>query len=131
MQFKTHSRLGIKTLIPRINTKAHISVRSDYDSSFGVRAAQFWNILPSDVSQLNPLESFKIGLGMFLEQFPDTPHSCEQQLTAELEGDAHDADVLSTPSQTYQNVPKRITYAPKLYALGLPKRHLGTVRARF
>ena len=42
MQFKTHSRLGIKALIPlipKINTKAQISVRSDYDSSFGVRAA--------------------------------------------------------------------------------------------
>ena len=32
-------------------------------------------------------------------------HNCEQQLTAELEGDEHDADVLSTPSQTNQNVP--------------------------
>ena len=30
MQFKTHSRLGIKALIPKINTKAQISVRSDY-----------------------------------------------------------------------------------------------------
>ena len=73
MQFKTYSRLGIKALIPKINTKAPISVRSDYDSSFGVRAAQLWNILPSDVSQLNALESFKISLGKFLEQFPDTP----------------------------------------------------------
>ena len=73
MQFKTHSRLGIKALIPRINTIAQISVRSDYDSSFGVRAAQLWNILPSDVSQLNLLESFKIGLCRFLEQFLDTP----------------------------------------------------------
>ena len=73
MQFKTHSRRGIKALIPKINTKAQISVRSDYDSSFGVRAAQLWNILPSDDSQLNALESFKIGLGRFLEQFPDTP----------------------------------------------------------
>ena len=73
MQFKTHSRLGIKALILQINTKAQISVRSDYDSSFGVRAAQLWNIFPSDVSQLNSLESFKIGFGRFLEQFPDTP----------------------------------------------------------
>ena len=75
MQFKTHFRLGIKALIPRINTKAQISVRCDYDSSFGVtvRAAQLWNIVPSYVSQLNPLKSFKIGLGRFVEQFPDTP----------------------------------------------------------
>ena len=73
MQFKHHPRRGIKALIPQINTKAQLSVRSDYDSSFGVRAAQLWNILPSHVSQLKSLESFKIGLGRFLEQFPDTP----------------------------------------------------------
>ena len=73
MQFKHHPRRGIKALIPQINTKAQLSVRSDYDSSFGVRAAQLWNILPSHVSQLKSLESFKIGLGGFLDQFPDTP----------------------------------------------------------
>ena len=73
MQFKHHPRLGIKALIPQLNTKAQLSVRIDYDSSFGVKAAQLWNILPHDVSQLISLESFKIGFGRFLEQFPDTP----------------------------------------------------------
>ena len=73
MQFKRHIRLGVKALIPQSNTKAQMSVRSDYDSSFGVRAAQLWNILPANTSQLETLASFKIGLGMFLEQFPDTP----------------------------------------------------------
>ena len=73
MQFKHHPRLGIKALIPQINTRAQLSVRSDYDSSFGVKAAQLWNILPKDVSRLSSLDSFKVGLGRFLEQFPDTP----------------------------------------------------------
>ena len=73
MQFNRHPRRGIKALIPQINTKAQLSVRSDYDSSFGVRAAQLWNILPANISQLETLESFKIGLGKFLEQFPDMP----------------------------------------------------------
>ena len=73
MQFKHHPRHGIKAIIPQINTKAQLSVRSDYDSSFGVRAAQLWNILPAHVSQLNSIERFKIGLGRFLEQFPDMP----------------------------------------------------------
>ena len=73
MQFKHHPRHGIKALIPQINTKAQLSVRSDYDSLFGVRAAQLWNILPSHVSQLNSLESFNIRLGRFHKQFPDMP----------------------------------------------------------
>ena len=32
------------------------------------------------------------------------------RITAEVEGEAHDADVLSTPSQTYQNVQKVRTF---------------------
>ena len=39
--------------IPSINTLAQLLlVRSDYDSSFGVRAAQLWNTLPADIKAL-------------------------------------------------------------------------------
>jgi len=73
MQFTRHKRRGIKAKIPRLKANAQQSVRSDYNCSFAVRAAQLWNILPSDVNTLESLDSFKIGLGTFLERFPDTP----------------------------------------------------------
>ena len=73
MQFTRHSRHGIKAKIPSLNTNAQLSVQSDYDNSFGVRAAQLWNVLPSETNTLETLDSFKIALGRFLERFPDTP----------------------------------------------------------
>ena len=73
MQFKTHPRHGLKATLPPINTRAQMSVRSDHDSSFRIRAAQLWNTLPANVSSLRTLESFKIGLIRFMEQYPDTP----------------------------------------------------------
>ena len=73
MQFKDHPRLGIRALIPPLNNKVQMSIRSDYDCSFGVRAAQLWNALPADITTLKSLESFKIGFGRFLEQYPDNP----------------------------------------------------------
>ena len=73
MQFKSHPRLGLKAIVPSINNKVQLSIRTDYDCSFGVRAAQLWNILPPDTSSLKSLDCFKTGLGRFLERFPDTP----------------------------------------------------------
>ena len=72
-EFYTHPRHGVRATIPAVNMKSQMSVRSDYDRSFRVRAAQLWNTLPADVNSLSTLESFKVGLGRFLEQFPDTP----------------------------------------------------------
>ena len=73
MQFTRHNRRGIKAKIPLLKANAQQSVRSDYNSSFAVRAAQLWNILPSEINTLDSLDSFKIGMGRFLERFPDTP----------------------------------------------------------
>ena len=72
-QFSTHQRLGIRASIPPINKKAQLSVRTDYDKTFRVQAAQLFNVLPTDLRSLSTLESFKAGLGRFLEQYPDTP----------------------------------------------------------
>ncbi len=73
MQSKLNPRLGMKVIIPHINTKAQKSVHRGHDSSFVVRAAKLWNTLPHHVSVIKSLENFKIELGRFLEQFPDTP----------------------------------------------------------
>ena len=73
MDFKTHPRLGIRANIPPMSNKAQPSVLTDYDCSFGVRAAQLWNTLPAKITILQSLDSFKTGLGKFLEQYPDTP----------------------------------------------------------
>ena len=73
MEFQTSERLGIQAKIPHMGKIAKLSVRSDYDKSFKVRAAQLWNLVPAGIGKLGTLESFKIGLCRFLEQYPDTP----------------------------------------------------------
>ena len=73
MQFETRERHGIKAMIPPTSKVAQLSVRSDYDRSFKIRAAQLWNLLPAVTGKLGNLDSFKIGLCRFLEQYPDTP----------------------------------------------------------
>ena len=50
-----------------------MSVRADYDKTFRVRAAQLFNILPAELRAITDLDSFKVGLGRFMEQYPDTP----------------------------------------------------------
>ena len=72
-EFYTHPRHGVRATVPSVNMKSQMSVRSDYDRSFRVKAAQLWNTLPAGVNSLSTLDSFKVGLGQFLEQFPDTP----------------------------------------------------------
>ena len=106
--FTMHQRHGLKAEIPAVNKKVQLSIRSDYDTTFRVRAAQLFNILPPELRSITTLGSFKAGLGRFLEQYPDTTspgiHSSKRQLTAELEEDAHDAIVLFMNWQTLQNV---------------------------
>ena len=68
-----HQRHGLKAEIPAVNKSAQMSVRSDDDSTFRVRAAQLFNLLPPELRSLTTRGSFKAGLGRFLEQYPDTP----------------------------------------------------------
>lgn len=71
--FNCHQRLGLKAVIPPVNKNSQLSVRSDYDSTFRVRAAQLFNILPPELRATTSLDGFKAGLGRFMEQCPDTP----------------------------------------------------------
>ncbi|KAL5246868.1 hypothetical protein ACHWQZ_G018912 [Mnemiopsis leidyi] len=71
--FNCHQRLGLKAVIPPVNKNSQLSVRSDYDSTFRVRAAQLFNILPPELRANTSLDGFKAGLGRFMEQCPDTP----------------------------------------------------------
>ena len=73
MEFQTRERHGIRAKIPPTSKVAQLSVRSDYDRSFKIRAAKLWKQLPADTGKLGNLESFKIGLCRFLEQYPYTP----------------------------------------------------------
>ena len=73
MIFQQHQRLGVRVKVPPLTTKAQKSVASKYDNSFGVRAAKLWNLIPKDVKDTTSLEVFKVALGNFANQFPDTP----------------------------------------------------------
>ena len=72
-EFKENARLGLKVELPRLNKSAQLLVQPDYDLSFGIRAAQLFNLFPPDVGCLPTLEGFKARLGSFMEQYPDTP----------------------------------------------------------
>ena len=56
-----------------MNKRAEMSVRADYDKTFRVKAAQLFNLLPLELRTATKLDSFKVKLGRFLEQYPDTP----------------------------------------------------------
>ena len=73
MEFKDNDRLGIRAIIPSIQRSAQCSTWTDYENSFGFRAAQLWNILPKWTKETRTLDQFKINLGHFLDKTPDTP----------------------------------------------------------
>ena len=72
MTFSNHIRLGTKVVIPAMS-KVQVSVRTDYDNSFKIKAAKLWNLLPKSVNTVSHLDQFKVALGKFLKEFPDTP----------------------------------------------------------
>ena len=73
MEFKKHPRLGIRAVIPTLNTQATKAASTLYDNSFAVKAAKLWNILPKHITCNNQLDSFKASLGTFLKSVPDNP----------------------------------------------------------
>ena len=73
MEFKEHPRLGIRAVIPTLNTQATKAASTLYDNSFAVKAAKLWNILPKHITCNNQLDSFKASLGKFLKSVPDNP----------------------------------------------------------
>ena len=73
MRFYHHQRLGIKAEVPSLYTGAQKSISTKYFHSFGIRAARLWNALPKEVNTAETLDSFKVMLGQWLEQYPDCP----------------------------------------------------------
>ena len=73
IKFQTHDRRGVKITLPPLNTKVQASVRTDYENSFKINASRLWNLLPQEVNTVTTLDPFKVALGKFLEQIPDTP----------------------------------------------------------
>ena len=73
IEFYQHIRHGVKARVLNFNPKAQRSYATHYEQSFGVKAARLWNILPRQVNEQSTLDGFKVALGAFLEEFPDTP----------------------------------------------------------
>ena len=73
LKFLSHSRLGVKITLPPITTKAQVSVKTDYENSFTIKAARLWNLLPKSINKITSLDQFKAALGDYLRQIPDTP----------------------------------------------------------
>ena len=69
MIFKTNSRLGLKAVVPPHHPKAQKSVSTHYHNSFGVKSARLWNLLPKTVSAKSTLDTFKVALSAFLDNF--------------------------------------------------------------
>jgi hypothetical protein len=69
----TNDRHGLKIRLPAIKKKAQMSVTTDYENSFKIKASRLWNLLPKDCNSVSILETFKVKLGGFLATYPDTP----------------------------------------------------------
>ena len=55
---KHDHQLASQSCIPYRNKSAQLSVRTDYDNSFRVRAAQLFNVLPPELRGIIVLDSF-------------------------------------------------------------------------
>ena len=73
IEFKHHNRsTAIKAVVkPLPKLRGHIL--TIFDESFAVKSAKLWNILPSELTKITCLESFKVHLENFLSLLPDEP----------------------------------------------------------
>ena len=71
--FYQHPRHGPKANLPPIFHQAQKSVQTLREESFGVRAVQIFNRMPSSVRQATSLDNLKVELGKFLATVPDCP----------------------------------------------------------
>ena len=72
LDFYYNNRTGIKCKVPKIilpNSK-HQTL---YDNSFTVKGPRLWNLLPNHLTTKTNINTFKIGLGKFLDNIPDKP----------------------------------------------------------
>ena len=60
----------------KLSTREHqtqVYVKTEYDSSFRIKASRLWNLLPKYINSVKKLDLFKVALGRYLKGFPDTP----------------------------------------------------------
>ena len=73
IQFTTTERKGVLAIIPPFPKAASTKNTTLYEDSFAVMGPKLWNLLPIETRDLAKLESFKVSLSKFLDQFPDQP----------------------------------------------------------
>ena len=73
LKFTDTPRRGIKVKVPSLNMKATQRARSRYENSFAVLGPLLWNTIPSKLSRITKMETFKVALSKYLEQIPDEP----------------------------------------------------------
>ena len=72
MKFVDNKRLGTRAVVPAFNRISTMKAKTYYDNSFGVNAAQLWNLLPPSRSKDIPLVR-KIQNITVLSDSPDLP----------------------------------------------------------
>ena len=70
MKFFNNKRLGTRPVVPAFNRTSTMKAKTYYDNSFGVKAAQLWNLLPAEAKTFHSLDKFKISLSKFLSDIP-------------------------------------------------------------
>ena len=76
IQWYDNKRLGIKIKVPKIDNQVPKYASSLLESSFRIRGAKLWNLLPAEVNTQSVLDPFKVKLRSFLKKFPDKPLVC-------------------------------------------------------
>ena len=73
IRFRPPSRLGIQAIIPSINMRTGAVNRTLYDNSFFVVGPVLWNSLPSKLTSIQVMSTFKNQLDILLNTLPDNP----------------------------------------------------------
>ena len=70
--FIENARFGPRAVIPPL-VSPQSKAQTLFDSSFPVKGAQLWNLVPKSTKLIKTIEHFKVELDEWLLQFPDCP----------------------------------------------------------
>ena len=73
IEFKENKRMGGQKAVVKPLPKVKGKILTTYDESFPIISAKLWNILPSKITKIDFLGSFKVHLDNFLDTIPDNP----------------------------------------------------------
>ena len=73
ISFYNHLRHGPKAHLPQIHHTAQKSIQTLREESFGIRAIQLFNRMPTPVRTSSSVDNLKVNLGRFLDTIPDKP----------------------------------------------------------